>query len=103
MKHLIGKWVVVCVKMPHSDSPYFFHGKLMKVERTDISLDDVKLGNTVFPRDSIRSVREMNRLDMIELAEKSEKWAMRLKFQQADDKVKKRFEELTTALKKSLK
>lgn len=103
MKNLIGKYVVVCVKMPHQEKPYFFHGKLEKVERADVTIDDVKLGLTVFPRESVKSVREMNRLDMIELAEKSEKWAMRLKFQQADDKVKQRFEEFAKALKNIMK
>lgn len=103
MKELVNKYVVLCVAMPDNEKPYFFHGKLAKVEAKEITLDDVKLGVTVFPRNSIKSIREMNRVDMIQLAEKYEKWALRLKFQQADDKVRKRFEELTNALKNMVK
>ena len=103
MKELVNKYVVLCVDMPNNDKPYFFHGKLLKVESKDITIDDVKLGLTVFPRNNIKSIREMNRVDMIQLAEKYERWALRLKFQQADDKVKKRFIELTDALKNFMK
>jgi hypothetical protein len=103
MKELIGKYVVIAVKVENRPNDFIYNGKLMNLSRSEVMLDDVQLGKIVFPREVVKSIREMNRMDMIELARKYERWAIRLKMQQADDKVKKRFDEWTEGFKKTMK
>lgn len=102
MKELEGKYVVIAVKIENKPNDFIYNGKLMSISRSEVILDDVQLGKIMFPRESVKSIREMNRMDMIELARKYERWAIKLKMQQADDKVRKRFDEWTTTFKKAL-
>jgi hypothetical protein len=102
IEELMGKWIVVFVKVPHQLKPYIFHGKLTKVSDREICIDDAKVGYLYFPRSEIINYREMNRFDFIQLAEKSEKWLVIFKLHQADERIKGRFDELSTKIKKAL-
>lgn len=97
---LLGEYVVVSVKVEGAVNPFIYNGKLMDISNEQVVLDDVKLGRIIFSLRSVEKIRKMNRIDMIELARKYERWAMRLKFEQADDKIKQRFREVIEKFRK---
>lgn len=98
MKELIGEYVVVEVKIDNTAYPFIYNGRLLSIDNM-VTLDDIKLGKIVFPLKNVNMMRKMSRIDMIELARKYERWALRLKFEQADEKVKQRFQAVIDAFK----
>jgi hypothetical protein len=101
VKELEGKDVVMAIKVEGRPKDFIYNGRLLKVNKNDVTLRDVQLGIIAFPRTNIKSIREMNRFDMIELARKYPKWEFKLKMLQADDKVKEKFEKVTKAFRKA--
>ena len=99
MKELIGEYVVVNVRVDITQKPFVYNGKLIAIQNDMLTLDDVKLGRIIFPIKNVHMLRKMSRIDMIELARKYERWALRLKFEQADDKVKQRFQAVLDAFR----
>ena len=104
---LLNKYVVLEVKMPNSGDRYYnnnhyYNGKLIRVDEENYVVKDIELGVTPFPRKSVTNIREMQKIDMIELSRKAPRIAMKLKFQQADEKIIQNFEETVNEIKKKL-
>jgi hypothetical protein len=96
MKEYIGEYVVIAVKYENVYDPFLYNGKLLSLNGGMITIEDVLIGNISFPRRSVVNIRKMTEDDV---ANKSEKWQMRLKFSKADDKVKRRFQAILDAFK----
>ena len=98
---LLNKFVVLEVRMPNG-TPRFYNGKFIKLEEENYVIKDVELGVTPFPRKRIVNIREMEKIDMIELARKQPRIAMKLKFQQADERIIKNCDEFFVEIKKKI-
>jgi hypothetical protein len=96
---LVGKDVEIVV--PMTKRLFYYHGKLLSVDGDDVWINDIKVGKVMFKRSDIKSWRELNHLDYIRLMSKFDSIAMRVKFQQADDKVKKKFEKFSDKLREA--
>lgn len=101
--NLVGKMVQLTVKFQQEDKPFCYHGKLMKITKETVELDDVKVGIILFPRIHVMGVRELDRMDYIYLANKFDDWTVKMKMQQADDKIRMRFEELAEKFRAMIK
>ena len=91
MNELIGKNIVLKMKGVDIAKPFFHNGKLENVEETGVWIDDIYDGLFFARFEDILSCREMNRLDYINKANKTEKEALKLKLKQVDDKFMMKF------------
>jgi len=103
MEKLIGKYVVVAVKMPYPmKRPNFYHGKVLNVTNTEITIDDIKLGAIPLKRSDIvgDTPRELNWMDYARLECKFDKATFQVRAQQIDEKIIARFENLKNNVRK---
>jgi len=81
---------------------FIYHGKLLENSKDNVEIDDAVFGSFVVPKSNILTIRELNTMDYIYLANKFDIWAFKLKARQKDEKMSRKLKELGEKFRKMM-
>ena len=94
MTDLQGEKVKIFAVVTENRPCWCFHGTIVSETKEEIELDDFKEGLIVFKRSNIRGIYKMGIEDYNKVAQEFPRWAIKRKFRESDERIKKNFEEL---------